>query len=748
MKRIITSFLTAALLCALLLTALPLAVAADEPLTVDQITATDMNNPINPNASRESKNLLAYLQTLSNTNRFVTGTFDYNNDSSVYNGIKEQFGTEVGLFSCRYYVAADDGTQSGGKFYNFLDFYNVDSANRELKKHYDNGNILLVHADGAMFGGAMMRYAREHSLLADGSSDDLIVHLDSTNPDRDLWMYQSWVTYQERVVESLQKLEDMGVNAYLYRAWVEYNYGGQYGRSDEGKAAMRRVWQQTSEYMCRSGLKGFLMTYSPGGDVDETMEARYPGNTYVDVLSVTYYSYFNYSTPGQGGSLNPKSFKDYSWYVRTGKPIGFSETSCRTGDWTVAYSIGRQSWYNTLTSMITYWPRVSFVNCWANGHYSLLDNTGGDTLEGNDDGYLYVNSPYSINLDELPDYRTGVINAPGVVQVYAQKDYGGNKAGTFYSNYTGLEEKTYTYSELQALGLNPASLASLHLNDGYGLLGFTNDTATGDPTVAYTLSKPAVTANNLRSLRVTRLQTISADGEVTASSNDDDAWKVNDGELSRWSGEAGADGTGWLVLTLEKPVCVSRWLVRHAGAAGDPAAYNTADFLLQYRTDGQTWQTADTVTGNHEGVTERTLQAEITARYFRLYITKANSTVAATEVGKLNIVEWELYGLPVAATAVIDPEPDEDNGDNPAEDIPGDDDTIDTPDGDDTSDSADDGNDTPTPSKRRRVTRTVTTALLPWWAWVLIGVAAVAVIGTVVLLLVRRKKQARQTDNT
>ena len=33
-------------------------------------------------------------------------------------------------------------------------------------------------------------------------------------------------------------------------------------------------------------------------------------------------------------------------------------------------------------------------------------------------------------------------------------------------------------------------------------------------------------------------------------------------------------------------------------------------------------------------------------------------------------------------------------------------------------------------------------------AYLLIGVAAVAVIGTVVLLLVRRKKQARQTDNT
>ena len=124
MKRSITSFLTAALLLALLLTALPLTAAADEPLSIEQITATDINTPINPNASRESKNLLAYLQTLSNTNRFVTGTFDYNNDSSVYDGIKDQFGTEVGLFSCRYFVAGDDGTQSGGKFYNFLDFYN------------------------------------------------------------------------------------------------------------------------------------------------------------------------------------------------------------------------------------------------------------------------------------------------------------------------------------------------------------------------------------------------------------------------------------------------------------------------------------------------------------------------------------------------------------------------------------------------------------------------------------------------
>lgn len=746
MKRIVLSFLTAALLCALLLSALPMGVAADEPLTVEQLTATDINTPVNPNASQEAKNLLAYLQTLSSTNRFVTGTFDYGNNSFVYDSIKDQFDTEVGLYSCRYYVSGADGTYSNGQIYNFLDFYNVDTANRELKKHYDNGNILLVHTDGVLLQSVMQQYALSNG-LAD-STADLIVHLDETNPERDLWMYQCLQTFRERTVEALRQLEDMGVKAYLYREWVEYNYGPQYGQTEEGKAAMRRVWQQTSQYMCQSGLKGFLLTYAPGGDVSETMEARYPGNAYVDVLSVTYYSYFNDSTPGQGGTLNSKSFKDYSWYIRTGKPIGFTETSCRTGDWTIAYSIGRQSWYNTLTSMITYWPQVCFVNCWADGHYSLLNETNGDRLEGNDDGYLYLNSPYSINLDELPDYRTGVIKAPGVAQVYTEKNYGGNQGTSLrYDNYTGLEEGTYSLSDLKALGLNPASIASVHLNDGYCLLGYDNDEATGTPVISSGYSLPTVDASKVRTLKVTRQYNVAFEVTVTASSNDEDSWKVNDGQLSRWTGETDANGIGWLMYEMEQPMTVTRWLVRHAGAAGDPAVYNTADFCLQYSTDGQNWKTVDTVTGNNEGLTDRTLSKEIVAQYFRLYITKANSTTSATEKNRMNIVEWELYGLPAAVKTAADTENNSGSGDGDIDNTVIDD-TDNTETDNNVTEEPDgkDEDDTPTPSKKR-VVRKVINEVIPWWVYVIGGVVVAAGVTVLVILLLRRKKKNPQPTN-
>lgn len=71
-------------------------------------------------------------------------------------------------------------------------------------------------------------------------------------------------------------------------------------------------------------LTGFLVTYSPGHK-SNTIE-RNPGNAYVDVYAATLYS-----EPELLGAVSGSGCLNYSWYVKTGKPIGFAEYSCRDG---------------------------------------------------------------------------------------------------------------------------------------------------------------------------------------------------------------------------------------------------------------------------------------------------------------------------------------------------------------------------------------------------------------------------------
>ena len=300
---------------------------------------------------------------------------------------------------------------------------------------------------------------------------------------------------------------------------------------------------------------------------------------------------------------------------------------------------------------------------------------------------------------------------------------------------------------MKALGLDPAGIASVHLNDGYCLLGYDHDEATGTPVISSGYSLPTVDASKVRTLKVTRQYNVAFEVTVTASSNDEDSWKVNDGQLSRWTGETDANGIGWLMYEMEQPMTVTRWLVRHAGAAGDPAVYNTADFCLQYSTDGQNWKTVDTVTGNNEGLTDRTLSQEIVAQYFRLYITKANSTTSATEKNRMNIVEWELYGLPAAVKTAADTENNSGSGDGDIDNtIIDDTDNTETDNNVTEEPDGKDEDDTPTPSKKR-VVRKVINEVIPWWVYVIGGIVVAAGVTVLVILLLRRKKKNPQPTN-
>ncbi|WP_219638788.1 discoidin domain-containing protein [Cohnella sp. CFH 77786] len=120
---------------------------------------------------------------------------------------------------------------------------------------------------------------------------------------------------------------------------------------------------------------------------------------------------------------------------------------------------------------------------------------------------------------------------------------------------------------------------------------------------------------------------------------------ANDGSLgTKWASTAASPH--WLTLDLGQPYHLKRWVVKHAGAGGEAAIYNTRDYKLQVSNDGTNFADVDTVTGNSSNSTDRNINAH--GRYVRLYITQGTQTGYD---GFARIYEFEAYGTPSANAA-------------------------------------------------------------------------------------------------
>ncbi|MFD0672701.1 discoidin domain-containing protein [Cohnella sp. GCM10027633] len=126
------------------------------------------------------------------------------------------------------------------------------------------------------------------------------------------------------------------------------------------------------------------------------------------------------------------------------------------------------------------------------------------------------------------------------------------------------------------------------------------------------------------------------------------AGKAVDGSLTtKWT-SANTTGGHWLALDLGQSYSISRWVVKHAQAAGEASYFNTRDFKLQQSSDGTNWSDVDTVTGNTGSVTDRNVTA-FTNRYVRLYVT--TPTTASDNTAR--IYEFEVWGAAAAADANV-----------------------------------------------------------------------------------------------
>ncbi|GAA1852207.1 family 20 glycosylhydrolase [Asanoa iriomotensis] len=83
--------------------------------------------------------------------------------------------------------------------------------------------------------------------------------------------------------------------------------------------------------------------------------------------------------------------------------------------------------------------------------------------------------------------------------------------------------------------------------------------------------------------------------------------------------------TKWWRVDLQATASVGRVVVRHAGAGGESAGFNTRDFDLQTSVDGVTWTTVAQVRGNTANVTTSTF-GPVGTRYLRLNVITPTST--------------------------------------------------------------------------------------------------------------------------
>ncbi|MDP0497322.1 MAG: glycosyl hydrolase [Verrucomicrobiota bacterium JB024] len=379
-------------------------------------TASPGAAPANPNATDEARNLFYYLQGRNKTPSFVVGAFDSLINSTYPNGnnydfIVQTFGVLPGLYSVPYYwtgagFALDSQDVTNGK-------PSTSEVNSVLYSHYQAGAILLIQVNcETIIGDMLVAKGLVDAPINAGDYDDAILYIDPDSPLYDQEVGGTYWDYVRQWADAMEDLEQRGVGSYILRTNIEMNVRSFYGCTEAGRASFKNVWKHMYDYFYNvRGLNGCLLAFCPAdfNFATQSAEVFYPGSQYVDILSPTFYQ------PGKKSYLS-----NYSWMIKTGKPVGFSELGVRSGDWTVALTQDPADWSEMLDTLVEEYPQITWVNTWA-GVYSLIPPDANGSGNTNGDEFLY--SPYTITADELPDFASYTLPAPGIVHTYPQTYY-------------------------------------------------------------------------------------------------------------------------------------------------------------------------------------------------------------------------------------------------------------------------------------------------------------------------------------
>ena len=97
------------------------------------------------------------------------------------------------------------------------------------------------------------------------------------------------------------------------------------------------------------------------------------------------------------------------------------------------------------------------------------------------------------------------------------------------------------------------------------------------------------------------------------------------------------DEPAWVQMDFKEPFQISRFVIRHAEAAGMEPELNSRDFTIETSLDGETWTTVGSFVGNTSPVTEATI-TPVEARFVRVNVTNGGTD------GRVRIGDIEVYG--------------------------------------------------------------------------------------------------------
>jgi beta-glucanase (GH16 family) len=131
-----------------------------------------------------------------------------------------------------------------------------------------------------------------------------------------------------------------------------------------------------------------------------------------------------------------------------------------------------------------------------------------------------------------------------------------------------------------------------------------------------------------------------ATGSASCNANEGPAKAVN-GSVSGGNSDKWCSGAAprFLQVDLGATFNVNRFIVRHAGAGGESASFNTRAFNIQVSTNGSSFTTVASAGANTASVTTHDIAAT-SARFVRLNVT----TPTQTADGAARIYELEAYG--------------------------------------------------------------------------------------------------------
>jgi len=244
-----------------------------------------------PNATEKTKEVLAYLKRLPSSpdKKVLSGQFIgwlYSEDTELFPKIKQMSGKYPAIMSGNY---ADFGGDWG-------DFSTTNSL---LIDHWNSGGLVevAVHIDNPVTESwDMSTYVDLVQLVTPGTT-----------------LNNRWNTELDRIATGLDELKTHGV-VVLFRPLLEMN-GDWFWWGARNGTEYKNLWIYTFNYLTqRKNLHNLLWVYALNANTGSTL-TYYPGDPYVDVVGVDYYS--------SSGDF-PTAF-EYQTLKNLGKPFALTE---------------------------------------------------------------------------------------------------------------------------------------------------------------------------------------------------------------------------------------------------------------------------------------------------------------------------------------------------------------------------------------------------------------------------------------